>query len=639
MSDKNTKNVPGPTHGNNKQRVLAEAQVSLPDEMDIELIDAFIAESRNMLTIAENALSDLETDPGNMEAVDAVFRTFHNIKGTSAFFEISVMTKMAHHAESFLNLMRNGKIRYSEYGDLAMRTVEMFNQLFNSLENAMAGKSFIRPRDYDDLLHFLINPKKFETRKLKSGGKASESPTVPEKSGDILHLPSARSAKKRPAEKKKTTDAAVFQSPEPIDKATKQADAASLMDIARGLRGDHAQNTGEQAIETSIRVSVERLDRFIDMVGELVVSHSMVAQHDLITGSHHHDLLKKVSHTSKIVRELQNMSMSMRTVPLRATFRRMGSLVKELSRKLGKNITFAVQGEDTEVDRNMISAINDPLIHIIRNAVDHGIERPEVRVKAGKPPYGTVKLSAYHSAGNVIMKIEDDGRGFDRKAILRKASERGLISDMEADSEDVINDQDVFNLIFLPGFSTAKIISEVSGRGMGMDVVKRNIESLRGHVEVKSVAKKGSVFKMSLPLTLAIIDGMVVRVGDEKYVIPTISIVRSVRPEPKDISTVIGRGELLSVQEKLIPLFRLADIFGIEGSQYDPARSIVVVIEDDEHHVGILVDELIGTQQIVIKTLGETMGSVPGISGSAIMPNGRVGLILDVGKLMGLVVS
>lgn len=651
MSDKNTKKVSKPIHGNNS--VTAETQISLPDDMDIELIDAFISESRNMLTIAENALRDLETDPGNMEAVDAVFRTFHNIKGTSAFFEIPVMTKMAHHAESFLNLIRNGKIRYAgKYADLAMGTLDMFEQLFNALEDAMDSQTFLKPGDYDDILHFLSNPEKSDIQIVTSGFKKdsekseqtvtsgfkkdSKKPEVTKKTGDVIQLPSA---KPRPAEKKKTDESVPFQPPKPTDTERKQTDAASLMDIARGLRGDHTRNTGDpQTAETSIQVPVDRLDRFIDMVGELVVSHSMVAQHNLITESHHHDLLKKVSHTSKIVRELQNMSMSMRMIPLRAIFRKMAALVNELSRKLGKNIAFVVQGEDTEVDRNMVNAINDPLIHIIRNAVDHGIERPEIRVKAGKPPHGTIRLSAYHSAGNVIMKVEDDGQGFDREAILRKAEKRGLISS-NAEGVDMIHDHEVFNLVFQAGFSTTEIISEVSGRGMGMDVVKKNIESLRGQVEVKSVPERGSVFKMILPLTLAIIDGMVVRVGKERYVIPTISIVRSVCPEAKDISTVIGRGKMLSLQEKLIPLVRLGELFGIEESQYDPTRAIVVVIEDDERHVGILVDELIGTQQIVIKTLGETMRSIPGISGSAIMPNGRVGLILDVSKLVGLALS
>jgi two-component system chemotaxis sensor kinase CheA len=383
--------------------------------------------------------------------------------------------------------------------------------------------------------------------------------------------------------------------------------------------------------ESSVRVPVERLDRFIDMVGELVVAHSMVVQDETVAAGGHHELTKKVGQTTKIVRELQRMSMSMRMIPLKGTFQKMARLVRDLARKAGKNVSFLTEGEDTEIDRNMVDIINDPLVHMVRNAVDHGIEPPGDRERTGKPVNGVVQLSAYHSAGNVVVEIRDDGRGLDREAILSKALERGLITTI-----DGLSDEEVYGLIFQPGFSTARTVSEVSGRGVGMDVVKTNIESLRGQVEVKSWPGQGSVVKMSLPLTLAIIDGMVIRVGTQKFVIPTVSIVRSVQPAETELSRVFQRGEMLSLQGKLIPLFRLASLFDIEDAATDPTQAIVVVVEDDRRQTGLLVDELIGSQQIVIKTLGEALGNIPGISGSAIMPNGRVGLILDVGGLVRL---
>lgn len=279
--------------------------------------------------------------------------------------------------------------------------------------------------------------------------------------------------------------------------------------------------------------------------------------------------------------------------------------------------------------------INDPLVHMVRNAVDHGIEPPEIRENLGKPVNGTVKISACHSAGNVVVEIKDDGKGLDREAILDKAVEKGFISESDV-KEKIINERDILNMIFKPGFSTAKIISDVSGRGVGMDVVKTNIEALRGQIEIQSRAGKGTAFKMSLPLTLAIIDGMVLRVGSEKYVMPTISIIRSVQPRHEDISSVLGKGEMLSLQGKLIPLFRLANLFHVKNAEQDPTKAIVMVVEDDTRQAGLVIDELIGTQQIVIKTLGEMMRNIPGISGSAIMPDGRVGLILDVGGLVRL---
>ena len=343
------------------------------------------------------------------------------------------------------------------------------------------------------------------------------------------------------------------------------------------------------------------------------------------------ELNKKVSHAGKIIRELQDLSMSMRMVPLKSTFNKMTRLVRDLSRKVGKNVNLVTEGEDTEIDRNMVDIINDPLVHMVRNAVDHGIESPEDRRKAQKSEQGTIRLCAYHSAGNVVVEIRDDGKGLDREAILEKARKQGLISEGFTPSE-----RDIFNLIFEPGFSTAKVVTEVSGRGVGMDVVKKNIEKLRGQVEILSTQGQGSVFRISLPLTLAIIDGMVVRVGSERYVIPTGSIVRAVKPAREDFFTVANRGEMVSLNEELLPLFRLADIFSISDGVLDPADALVVVIEEDTARVGLLIDELVGRQQIVIKSLGDALRNVPGISGGAIMPSGSVGLILDVAGLVRL---
>ncbi len=300
-----------------------------------------------------------------------------------------------------------------------------------------------------------------------------------------------------------------------------------------------------------------------------------------------------------------------------------------MSRKLGKNVNFMTDGEDTEIDRNLVDIVNDPLVHMVRNAVDHGIESPAERRAAGKPEQGTVKLSAYHSAGAVVVEISDDGKGLDRDVLIAKARERGLIAEGVELSE-----REVYNLIMEPGFSTAQVVTDVSGRGVGMDVVKKNIERLRGTVEIRSEKGAGSVFKMSLPLTLAIIDGMVIRVGPETYVLPTISIIRSVKPAASDVSTVFQQGEMLRLQGDLIPLYRMSQIYGIQGARERVTDAIVVVVEDEDRRAGLVIDELVGRQQVVIKSLGETMKNLPGISGGAIMPDGRVGLILDVGGLL-----
>jgi len=368
------------------------------------------------------------------------------------------------------------------------------------------------------------------------------------------------------------------------------------------------------------------------MIGELVIAESMVSQSEELRELNSTKLARHLSQLDKITRELQEMATSLRMVPLRSTFQKMARLVRDLAKKSGKPVEFVMTGEDTELDKSVVDKIGDPLVHMVRNAVDHGIEvSPEERRKRGKPPVGRIELRAFHKGGNIHIEIEDDGRGLDCEAILAKARERGLVR--EGDS---LSEREIFNLIFQPGFSTAKVVTDVSGRGVGMDVVKRNIEALRGQIEIQSEPGKGSVFSIRLPLTLAIIDGMVVRVGAERYIVPTLNIVRSVRPRPQDLSTVLHRGEMLSLQGELIPLFRLAELFEIEGAQQDPTEGLVVVVEDEGRQIGLLTDELVGQQQIVIKTLGEALQGVRGISGGAIMPDGRVGLILDVGGLIRL---
>jgi two-component system, chemotaxis family, sensor kinase CheA len=325
----------------------------------------------------------------------------------------------------------------------------------------------------------------------------------------------------------------------------------------------------------------------------------------------------------------------MRMVPIEPTFRKMARLVRDLSKKSGKEIDFVMEGAETELDKSMVEKLGDPLVHMVRNSVDHGIEAsPEDRVKAGKKPAGRVVLRAFHKSGSINIEIEDDGRGLDREAIVAKGIEKGLIT-----SGSGMSDQEVFGMIFLPGFSTAKQITEVSGRGVGMDVVNKNIESLRGNVIIKSEKGKGAVFTIVLPLTMAIIDGMSVGVGSEVYIIPTLSIIESLRPSPEMVSTVVGRGEVIKFRNRLLPAFRLSRLFNVEGAVTEVTEALAVIVEDSGKQVAVIVDELIGQQQTVIKTLGVAMGRVPGISGASILADGRPGLILDISGLVKVAMS
>jgi two-component system, chemotaxis family, sensor kinase CheA len=586
----------------------------MPEDIDVELFGEFITEAMELITSAEEALLALENDPGDEESVGMIFRAFHTVKGTAAFMDLTLIAEMGHHAESLLSRVRDKEIMYGGgYADLTLQALDMIKDMIGLVEAAIGGVPLLKPEGYDDLMIILKDPE-------ASGVSGDQQDAPAPRIGDILVAQG--SVDRADVEKAVAEDGG-----DPVGVRLVKNQAATVADVGKALRTQRRMKGQKSTVETSIRVTTDRLDRLIDMVGELVIAHSMVAQDTIEYNSGNHDLLKKVSHTSKIVRQLQDMTMSMRMVPLKATFNKMARLVRDLSRKIGKNVTFVTEGEDTEIDRNLVDIISDPLVHMVRNAVDHGIELPDERVQNGKPPEGEVRLSAYHSAGSVVVEIVDNGKGLDREAILAKARQRNLVDDNVS-----LSNREIFNLVFEPGFSTAAEVTDVSGRGVGMDVVRKNIESLRGQVEISSELGKGSVFKMSLPLTLAIIDGMIVRVGKERYIIPTVSIVRSVKPTGQELTSVLQKGEMLSFQDGLIPLFGLAEIYQHGDNQVE--ESLVVVVEDEGKQSGLVIDELIGRQQVVIKTLGETMSNIPGISGGAIMPNGRVGLILDVANFV-----
>jgi two-component system, chemotaxis family, sensor kinase CheA len=385
------------------------------------------------------------------------------------------------------------------------------------------------------------------------------------------------------------------------------------------------------ASDEKIKVSTTRLDNLINSTGELVIAQLMVSEEISRTSATDHEMARKVAHQGKIVRELQELSMSMRMVPVQGVFQKMARLARDLSRKANKPVDFVTLGEETELDRTVVDKIADPLIHMVRNSVDHGIEPSDVRVKAGKKATGRVELRAFHQAGNIVIEIEDDGKGLDKERILKKAVDNGVV---EAGQE--LADEEIFKLVFHPGLSTAEKITSVSGRGVGMDVVKKNIESLRGKIDISSTPGKGTVFTIRLPLTLAVIDGQIVCIGEHRYIIPINSIVRSLRPTSQQISSVQGRGEMVLERGELMPLVRLYSLFGVAPATEDPTKALVVVVEEDGKRCCLLVDDLLAQQQVVIKSLGEALGVVRGVSGGAIMGDGKVSLILDVPGLVKL---
>lgn len=386
------------------------------------------------------------------------------------------------------------------------------------------------------------------------------------------------------------------------------------------------------AAMTSIRVDLEKVDRLVNMVGELVITEAMLrAQARHLPAEQFTDLMRKVDELSHHTRELQEAVMAVRMQPVKSIFSRMPRIVRDTAAQLGKDIQLVLAGENTEVDKTVIEQLGDPLTHMIRNSVDHGIETPDQRVWNDKPLQGTIHLSAYHRSGRIMIEISDDGAGINRERVLAKAIEKKLVA---ADAQ--LTDDEIDHLIFLPGFSTAETVTSVSGRGVGMDVVRRNIESIGGVVRVTNNPGKGSVFTVSLPLTLAILDGMIVRVGSESYIIPITSIIESLRPKAPEIHAVQGKSDVINVRGEFVPLVYLHRIFGVAGAEDDPSKALIVLVESGTQKLGLVVDELIGQQQVVIKSLEANADPVKGISGATILGDGKVSLILEINELKAL---
>jgi two-component system chemotaxis sensor kinase CheA len=418
------------------------------------------------------------------------------------------------------------------------------------------------------------------------------------------------------------------------------AEPAAETGSENGTQAPSGQDAGRQGgsgkagaeVQQTMKIDADKIDLLLDTIGELVIVESIVRQDPAIQESESLSLERNLAQLTKITRSLQDMGMSMRMIPIEGTFRKMARLVRDLSRKSGKQIDFSMQGKETELDKAMVEKLGDPLIHLVRNAVDHGIESSsEERRAAGKSTVGQITLRAYHQGGSIHVEISDDGRGLDREKLAHKAIERGVIT-----TDEGMTDEEVHALIFAPGFSTAQEITDVSGRGVGMDVVKNNIEALRGNIRIDSSPGEGSTFTLVLPLTMAIIEGMTVRLGNERYIIPLLSIIESFRPTRDMIATVTGRGETVPFRGRLLTLFRLSEIFGVDDAEQDPTRAIAVVVEDAGRQMALLVDELLGQNQTVIKSMGEAMGNIQGIAGASIMSDGTPGLIIDVHGLVKL---
>ena len=589
-----------------------EPPALLPADTDVELLGEYTAESLDHIVSAEAALLELENNPTNAEPINTVFRAFHTIKGTSGFLALGPIGDLAHWAESLLDRARTGEIQiHGVYADLALKSCDMLRGMIAALPEIAPGEPLVIPANYDILLAELEDPEAV---------LAAAPEPEPARLGDIL-------VAKGQIERDTVEEVAKDQGDDPIGKTLIDAQAVSTADVVGALRTQKRMSGA--ATEGTVRVGTDRLDSLVNMIGELVIAQSMVAQDAPAAQGVGQRLIRNVTHAGKIIRELQDLTMALRMVPLKGSFQKMLRLVRDLAKSTGKEARLIVDGEDTEIDRNMVEVIGDPLVHLMRNAVDHGLEAADRRAAAGKDLVGTLRLKAYHSAGSVVIELQDDGQGLDRDAIVAKAVQQGLI-----DADRDLSDSEVYGLIFQPGFSTAQTVTDVSGRGVGMDVVKRSIESLRGRIEVRSTPGKGATFTIRLPLTMAIADAMLVRVGEERFLLPTISIERSFRPAEGDVSTVGQRGETVMVRDELLPVFRLHTLFNVDGAVTDVHDALLIIVDGEGARFALMVDELLDQRQVVIKSLGDSLGHLTGVTGGAILGDGRVGLILDPGGLL-----
>ena len=411
--------------------------------------------------------------------------------------------------------------------------------------------------------------------------------------------------------------------------AAKPAVAVAVVDHEADKKAAKKEAESKAGESSSIRVSVEKVDQLINLIGELVITQAMIEQRSGgLDPMMHERLLSSVSQLTRNTRELQEAVMSIRMMPMDFVFSRFPRMVRDLAGKLGKKVDFITHGAATELDKGLIERIVDPLTHLVRNSIDHGIEMPEARAAAGKSDAGRLFLSAGHQGGNIVIEVADDGAGLNRERILAKAAQNGLAV------SDTMSDREVWQLIFAPGFSTAEIVTDVSGRGVGMDVVKRNITAMGGSVDIRSARGFGTTISISLPLTLAILDGMTIRCGEEIYILPLGYVVESLQPRREDIREIAGRGQVLKVRGEYLPLIALHAVFDIEPRSGDPADGIVVILESEGKRAALLIDDLVGQQHVVVKNLEANYRKVSGISGATILGDGGVSLILDVAALV-----
>jgi two-component system chemotaxis sensor kinase CheA len=586
---------------------------------DPELLEGFVMEANEHLSAIEGHLLVLEKSPLELDAIHAVFRAFHTIKGIAGFLELTRVQAVAHEVETLLDLARNQKIAVTTtLIDMVLEAADHLTGEVAIVEAVLAGRKTPPVRDNTQLLKMLAKAvAESSLPALDEEAPATPSPVRLLPEGTVEKQPVVTTLEKAPAAQIERPGKNEIDPPvAPLAVANDDPET----DTKRRTRGDASKGT--------LRVDTAKLDQLMDMVGEMVIAQSVLANHPHISGSQDARLLGNLSQLARITGEVQRRAMSMRMMPIGPLFQKTARLVRDLSRRAGKQVVLETSGESTELDKTIAEELSDPLLHMVRNALDHGIEVPDDRVAKGKNPTAKLRLTAQHMAGQVVVEISDDGRGLDAAKILQKAQQKGLVEEGA-----VLSPAAIFQLIFEPGFSTADKITDISGRGVGMDVVRKHVEKLRGRIEIQSVQGQGTTFSLFFPLTLAIINGLVVAVGEHRYILPIFSVREMLRPTREMLFTVQGRQEMILIRGELLPLVRLYQRFSVTPGTEDLCQGVLVVAEFGDTQFCLFVDDLVGQQEIVIKSLDESFDNCAGLAGCAILGDGRVGLILDVASV------
>ncbi len=652
-----------------------------------EIMEDFLIEAFEMNEQLDQDLVELEHNPEDLDLLNRIFRVAHTIKGSSSFLNLNILTHLTHNMEDVLNRARKGEIKITpDIMDVVLRSIDLMKTLLVTIRDTGSDTNNGKENEIEEAVKQLqaITSQNLEGAKEASGTKeapqeevkeenkenkarapktenpTSDNPLADEPDLDYANMSAEaveaeierllnkrqEADKERRAQKKQEEQAKQEVTPTqetPKTEAPKtETPKAPKAETKAKAKADTEENKAPSiGVEQTVRVDVRRLDHLMNLIGELVLGKNRLIRiysdvEERYDGEKFlEELNQVVSSISAVTTDLQLAVMKTRMQPVGKVFNKFPRMVRDLSRELGKSIELIIEGEETELDKSIVEEIGDPLIHIIRNSCDHGIEPLEERRRLNKPETGKVQLSAYNEGNHIVIKISDDGKGLDPVMLKEKAIEKGVISERDAEG---MSDREAFNLIFKPGFSTAKVVSNVSGRGVGMDVVKTNIEKLNGIIEIDSEVGVGTTQKLKIPLTLAIIQALLVGVQEEYYAIPLSSVLETVRISQDEIYTVDGKS-VLRLRDEVLSLVRLSDIFKVDAILESNSDVYVVIIGLADQKIGVIVDYLIGQEEVVIKSLGYYLKNTRGIAGATVRGDGKITLIVDVGAMMDMAKS